>query len=221
MSANLKSLISKRNKGFVALLNSGQANFTKYQNQCFKCVLKPLKPHRSYHCSTCERDIIYMDHHCIWANNCIGLNNYRYFLGFITYLSITLPLLVATFVMRKHLPSSLKQGGLDYYAFLSIYSFDVLLSLIIIPYTIWNWRLALKGVTSVEYVKGFLSEDDKQQEYHDAKLAQFIRMYKIDLWRENLFIIFGTWSFFYAILKPSDRLLPLRGLEWSFMNLTN
>ena len=61
----------------------------------------------------------------------------------------------------KHLPSSLKQGGLDYYAFVSVYSFDVLLSLIIIPYTIWNWRLALKGVTSVEYVKGFLSEDDK------------------------------------------------------------
>ena len=30
MSQNLKSLISKRNKGFVALLNSGQPNFTKF-----------------------------------------------------------------------------------------------------------------------------------------------------------------------------------------------
>jgi hypothetical protein len=30
MSNNLKSLINKRNKGFVALLNSGQPNFTKY-----------------------------------------------------------------------------------------------------------------------------------------------------------------------------------------------
>jgi hypothetical protein len=30
MSYNLKSLINKRNKGFVALLNSGQPNFTKY-----------------------------------------------------------------------------------------------------------------------------------------------------------------------------------------------
>ena len=32
MSQNLKQLLSKRNKGFVALLNSGQPNFTKYQN---------------------------------------------------------------------------------------------------------------------------------------------------------------------------------------------
>ena len=31
MSYNLKSLVNKRNKGFVALLNSGQpTNFTKY-----------------------------------------------------------------------------------------------------------------------------------------------------------------------------------------------
>jgi len=30
MSYSLKALVSKRNKGFVALLNSGQPNFTKY-----------------------------------------------------------------------------------------------------------------------------------------------------------------------------------------------
>lgn len=32
MSYNLKSLINKRNKGFVALLNSGLPSFTKFQN---------------------------------------------------------------------------------------------------------------------------------------------------------------------------------------------
>lgn len=50
MSDVLKELINKRNKGFVALLNSNQSNFTRYQNQCFECKLKPLKPIRSYHC---------------------------------------------------------------------------------------------------------------------------------------------------------------------------
>ena len=95
MSPNLKALVSKRNKGFVALLNSGgqQNSFTNYANQCFKCVLKPLKPHRSYHCSTCERDVIYMHQHCLWIDNCVGLHNLRFFLAFLFYLALLMPLL--------------------------------------------------------------------------------------------------------------------------------
>jgi len=37
-------------------------------------------------------------------------------------------------------------------------------------------------------------------------------MYKIDLLRENLFIIFGTWSFFYAILKRTIRINSIKYL---------
>ena len=155
MSYNLKSLIKNRNKGFVALLNSGQPNFTRYQNQCFKCVLKPLKPHRSYHCKTCERDIIYMDHHCIWANNCIGLHNYRYFLSFLLYMSITLPSLCLTYAIRDKLP---EYGSVDFYAFILLYFGDVLGCFVVIPWTIWNWHLALSGSTQVEYSKQVFKE---------------------------------------------------------------
>lgn len=45
-------------------------------------------------------------------------------------------------------------------------------------------------------------------------------MYKIESWSENLYIIFGTYNFIYAVIFPFERILPLRGLEWSFMNLT-
>jgi len=45
-------------------------------------------------------------------------------------------------------------------------------------------------------------------------------MYKIESWSENLYVIFGTYNFIYAIVFPFERILPLRGLEWSFMNLT-
>ena len=58
-------------------------------------------------------------------------------------------------------------------------------------------------------------------EMHDQQLAQFIRNYRIQDWRENVFIIFGTWSLFKALALPLDRQLPLRGLEWSFMTLQN
>lgn len=43
-------------------------------------------------------------------------------------------------------------------------------------------------------------------------------MYKIDSWRENIYVIFGTWNVFAALLVPMERTLPLRGLEWSFIS---
>ena len=50
---------------------------------------------------------------------------------------------------------------------------------------------------------------------------KFIQIYRITSWRENLFIIFGTYNMLSAMLLPSDRILPLRGLEWSFMNVAS
>jgi palmitoyltransferase len=52
------------------------------KDECSKCKFQKIP--RSKHCVICDKCIDKFDHHCIWINQCVGANNYRYFLLFIT-----------------------------------------------------------------------------------------------------------------------------------------
>jgi len=72
----------------------------------------------------------------------------------------------------------------------------------------------------VEINKGFYSfRDSKKDDLddHQDQISDFLQSVRITKASENLFIIFGTWSWFQAVVMPKKRTLPLRGLEWSFM----
>lgn len=54
------------------------------QTFCIQCMAK--KPLRSKHCRLCDRCVARSDHHCPWIWNCVGSNNHRQFLMFVTTL---------------------------------------------------------------------------------------------------------------------------------------
>ncbi|KAJ1729627.1 palmitoyltransferase swf1 [Coemansia biformis] len=57
-----------------------------FRRNCDTCRLP--KPARSKHCSTCGKCVQMAEHHCVWLNNCVGLRNTRWFVGFLATFAI-------------------------------------------------------------------------------------------------------------------------------------
>uniref|UniRef100_K3WUD9 Palmitoyltransferase n=1 Tax=Globisporangium ultimum (strain ATCC 200006 / CBS 805.95 / DAOM BR144) TaxID=431595 RepID=K3WUD9_GLOUD len=79
---------------------------------CRKC--RAIKPDRAHHCNTCRRCVLKMDHHCVYINKCIGYYNYKYFLLFLGWSSVTC-LFQSSLLFRYLLETSLDRAAHLYY----------------------------------------------------------------------------------------------------------
>lgn len=79
-------------------------NLFKY---CPKCLVKRAKDIR--HCIICDQCFEGFDHHCYWVNNCIGKNNYMYFMSFLllSFLDVIYILIIC---IHSFFVGSLKSG---------------------------------------------------------------------------------------------------------------
>lgn len=66
--------------------------------ECYQCL--SVKPPNANHCPVCHRCIAFMDHHCPWVNNCVGLQTQKVFILFNFYGLISI--IYALGIIIKH-----------------------------------------------------------------------------------------------------------------------
>ena len=124
-----------------------------YEIWCHTCWL--YRSPRGSHCRVCDRCVKVFDHHCKWVNNCIGAQNYCYFLHFLTALflhSVNSIALVSVYAVKLHAAGGVFEP-LDW-VFTAIAAALHVVNLLNVSKLIWNHvSLIRRGLTSHEELR--------------------------------------------------------------------
>uniref|UniRef100_A0A8C8BHS5 Palmitoyltransferase n=1 Tax=Otus sunia TaxID=257818 RepID=A0A8C8BHS5_9STRI len=98
--------------GLLLFLLFGMALFVRFVAFSL-CMCIYLKPLRSMHCLACESCVARCDQHSLWIGQCIGIGNHRYYLLFLSFLTMTgVWLLHGTLLYwSNHCTTSYRQDG--------------------------------------------------------------------------------------------------------------
>ncbi|KAI8879337.1 zf-DHHC-domain-containing protein [Backusella circina FSU 941] len=172
----------------------------QFSNTCKKCQLP--KPERAHHCSICNTCILKFDHHCPWIHNCVGHFNHRYFVLFMTYVSLAAFYFIITSWQPFMICLDLTQPDWQYYFPRPIFAFSFILAvcmgLAIGALCVWHYYLIITAQTTVEFYNNYY---DKGVCKSQGEL--FVNMYHFGP-KENLkrFFNIGDQYAWYTVLFP-------------------
>ena len=238
-SKELRDILNFSQKQISDLTNEQAETCRKCEHK----PLKPLRAHHcrscmkdvlvmDHHCRKCKHMT-----YSAWINNCVGLRNHGYFVLFCNYLALACTLLIYPMWITS-IPEYLRNPPVRMSHFILYQTKDILgfanrnltfneialqtclyqdiaVSLLMIGFSIWNWYLVYKGVTTIE-----------QMYYKDPNAKPSLRLRKepsplpfrpLTSLRENLYLVFGTKNILVALFPFMRRKVPVNGLEWTFL----
>ena len=177
---------------------------------CRHC--KCIKPPRAHHDSITGTCVLDMDHFCPWMNNCIGYNNYRYFVLFMLYLFFgCIYVVILTACGLYQLQEIKTETSTESYAYLNnslVYSFTIALSagLSVAILLIWHFYLCVTNQTTIEF---YINLEEKS----DARDNNLAFKNPFDKgWRKNMMRVFGDLPWYKAglisVREPPTQAYP-------------
>ena len=142
MSKPVKSLLKYRNKTITSLDEAA------WVSTCSEC--ETVKPIKTRHCSICNRCVFHLDHHSPWVNNCIGLENQRFYLLFILY--SMLGVFYNLFSVMSIWNHYMYKDNAKLMNF--IFVLDLFLTVVLVMLNMWHWALAMTGMLTADIVCG-------------------------------------------------------------------
>ena len=88
------------------------------QRLCKKCGAG--KTELVHHCSSCDKCVFLMDHHCWWTNNCVGYNSFKSFYLFSIYVMLLTIFGITTIIKNIYSTNQSTKDGL--LGFLDVFS---------------------------------------------------------------------------------------------------
>jgi hypothetical protein len=201
-----KKFESNESNNFINSPNSEKFSKSELDNYSadklkFCKICNQVKPIRAHHCQVCGVCIFKMDHHCPWINNCVGQNNHRYFMLFLTH-----TLFGCIFISLLSSPifflNSINKNPSDF-NFVTVLCLTG--SVILLFFNSWNWFLVVKGSTTIEFFSN----------HTGIQVNSIISDFSMSSIKENLFLVFGSKRILEILLIPSIQSLPFSGLEWN------
>lgn len=179
---------------------------------CKSC--KGYKPARVHHCSVCNKCVKRMDHHCPWMCNCIGFDNYRYFVLFLVYMfslclfcvlvSLRYYELNSLFVRNARIRSDRPQSLVLFVFFTTLSVGGAVLLLLV-----WHLYLIISNQTTIE----FYQNRSKMMNLRRGRAAANVNKFDLGTTR-NWRSVFGSSAYRFGWLLPSTAAPDGDGMHW-------